>query len=291
VTTGTLADNLGNRLAIDRLKKTNPCQLTTGGTRILAVASGKGGVGKTHIVINLAISLARMGRRVAILDADFGLGNVDIFLGITPEKNLLHVLNGTSKLEDILIDGPGGVKIIPSGAGLHTFSHLNSKQRAKLFRSLNGFLEDTEFMIIDTAAGVSDNVLKMLVTAQEVLLVTSPEPASRIYAYALLKVLDGMDPEKPVFLIANAVDDADAALQIYEQLNETAMKFLGRSIFFLGHILKDESVPEAIRLQKPMVELFPDGKATRCIERIAHDICRYSVFAPFESSLRSLTAH
>ena len=181
---------------------------TTRGT-ILAVTSGKGGVGKTNVVINLAASLARLGHRVGIIDADFGLGNVDVLLGLTPTHHVGHVLTGEKNIADITIQGPLGVKIIPAGSGVRELTALNAVQWRRFHKIIQAVSADLDFLLIDTAAGVSDNVVDLLQLAERVLVVTSYDPAAIVDAYAMIKILTTTGGKKDIGVVVNAARDAD----------------------------------------------------------------------------------
>jgi flagellar biosynthesis protein FlhG len=162
---------------------------------IIAITSGKGGVGKTNVVINLAASLARLGHRVGVIDADFGLGNIDVLLGLTPAFHLGHVLSGEKTLTDITLQGPLGVKIIPAGSGIRALTALNDVQWRRLRTVIQTISADLDFLLIDTAAGVSDNVVELLLLAERVLVVTSFDPAAVVDAYAVIKILTHAAPK------------------------------------------------------------------------------------------------
>ena len=162
----------------------------------LAITSGKGGVGKTNVVVNLAVSLGRMRHRVVVLDADFGLGNVDVLLGLAPDAHLGHVLSGEKAMHEILVDGPEGIRVIPASSGLQELTVLSSVHWDRLSAGLRALSHECDFLLIDTAAGIADNVLEMLAGSERVLIVTSPEPTAVVDAYALIKVMTALDPEK-----------------------------------------------------------------------------------------------
>jgi flagellar biosynthesis protein FlhG len=248
---------------------------TTRGT-ILAVTSGKGGVGKTNVVINLAASLARLGHRVGIIDADFGLGNVDVLLGLTPTHHVGHVLTGEKNIADITIQGPLGVKIIPAGSGVRELTALNAVQWRRFHKIIQAVSADLDFLLIDTAAGVSDNVVDLLQLAERVLVVTSYDPAAIVDAYAMIKILTTTGGKKDIGVIVNAARDAAEAGLVFRQIDIAATKFLDRSLRFDGYIVSDPGVREAVLGQRPIVEHLPQSPASRCFRILASRLAGFT---------------
>jgi len=171
--------------------------------RVIAITSGKGGVGKTNIVANLGYALCKAGKRVLIFDADLGLGNLDVLLGLTPRYNLSHVLEGQKRLSDIVISGPGQLKILPASSGIQELTRLTHSQKMNLYTDLNVLLADYDIVLIDTAAGISSNVLYFNASANEIMVVVTPEPTSITDAYALMKILSVKYQEKHFRLLVN----------------------------------------------------------------------------------------
>jgi flagellar biosynthesis protein FlhG len=236
---------------------------------ILAVTSGKGGVGKTNVVINLAASLARFGHRVGIIDADFGLGNIDVLLGLTPTFHVGHVLTGEKNIADIAIQGPLGVKIIPAGSGIRELTALNAVQWRRFHKIIQAVSADLDFLLIDTAAGISDNVVDLLQLAERVLVVTSYDPAAIVDAYAMIKILTTAGGKKDIGIVVNAARDADEAGLVFRQLDIAATRFLDRSLRFDGYIVSDPGVREAVIGQRPIVDHLPQSPASRCFRILA----------------------
>jgi len=249
----------------------NP-ELETGSTRVIAVSSGKGGVGKTNSVINLAVAFAKTGKRVLLLDADLGLGNLDVLLGLTPRYNIGHLLRGEKTLSDVLIEGPEGVLILPASSGVHELTELGVEDRLTLLSALENIGTEIDIMIVDTAAGISSNVLFFNAAAHEIVVVVSPEPTSITDAYALIKVLYQKHAERRFRLIVNTAKSKTEALGVYKKLSLAAERFLGVSVDFLGFVFKDANVPKAVHRQKAVLELYPDSKASRCYREIAETI-------------------
>jgi flagellar biosynthesis protein FlhG len=255
---------------------------------ILAVTSGKGGVGKTNVVINLAASLARFGHRVGIIDADFGLGNIDVLLGLTPAFHVGHVLTGEKNITDIAIQGPLGVKIIPAGSGIRELTALNAVQWRRFHKIIQTVSAELDFLLIDTAAGISDNVVDLLQLAERVLVVTSYDPAAIVDAYAMIKILTTAARKKDIGIVVNATKDADEAGVVFRQLDIAATKFLDRSLRFDGYIVSDPGIREAVLGQRPIVDHLPQAPASRCFRILAS---RVAGFTPDGGASRGSGAH
>ena len=241
-------------------------------SRVMAITSGKGGVGKTNVVAGLAMSLAQMGQRVVVLDADFGLANLDILLGLTPTHTLEHVLRGEKVLEEIIMDGPLGIRVIPASSGIQELTRLDTTAELRLIQGLQRVSETTDWMLIDTAAGIHDSVIKLLLAAQEVLLVTTPEPTSLVDAYAMVKVVHLRDPQKPIWLLVNNAQGEDEAEETIEQLQAATQRFLGRELKVLGMVPSDPSLLQAVREQRSVVERFPRSPSTQAFRQIADQL-------------------
>ncbi|MBM9616495.1 MinD/ParA family protein [Desulfobulbus rhabdoformis] len=241
-------------------------------TRVFAITSGKGGVGKTAVVANTAVLLARMGKRVLILDADLGLANIDVVFGLAPGRNLNHFFAGEQGLESILTDGPEGIKILPAGSGVQSFTRLDSHQKMRLLEGLETMNNDFDFVLIDTEAGISENVTYFNTAAQEILVVTTPDPTAITDAYALMKLLSNQYHEKHFNLIVNFIKNEDEALDVYRKLTMVANRYLDISIDYIGSIPRDKMMVDAIRKQKVLVQLFPESKTASSFEALARTI-------------------
>lgn len=237
----------------------------------VAITSGKGGVGKTNVVVNLGVSLARMKLKVVILDADYGLGNIDILLGIEPQKDISDLLKDTAVLEDILIE-KNELMIIPASSGTQSLAQLSEYQEILLYKELKKLEELAELLIIDTAAGISDNVISLLLAADEVYLIVSPENTSIVDAYAVVKVVNELDPFKPISVITNMVQDEDEANDVFLKISRAVKKFLNKELNYLGYIRKDEHISEAIKYQQPVVEKFPEAPISEDYQRLSATI-------------------
>jgi flagellar biosynthesis protein FlhG len=236
---------------------------------VLAVTSGKGGVGKTNVTVNVALSLARRGYRVGLIDADFGLGNIDVMLGLTPDSHIGHLITGEKTLAEVVVRGPLGVEVLPASSGLQSITSMTSAQRTALREALNAFASRLDFLLIDTAAGISDNVVETLRLAQRVLLVTSLEPSAVVDAYATAKVLTQTAPEIEIGVVVNAVHDGDEAGLAFRQLDVAATRFLGRSLRYYGFIAEDRAVRESVLVQRAVVDHLPQAAASRCYRILA----------------------
>jgi len=245
-------------------------------TRI-AVTSGKGGVGKTSLTINLAVAMARLGHRVGVLDADFALGNVDVLLGLTPDDHLGAVLDGVRAVRDVAIDGPSGIRVIPAGSGVRALTAIDGTRWARLVAAVDDTSRDLDFLIIDTATGIADAVLDVVGLADYALVVTSNDPASVVDAYAVIKLITACDRQKPIGLVVNAARDADEGGVVHRQIALAADRFLGRPVRYDGHIPEDRTMRDAGLAQTPIVLQDAPGPAGRSIRRLA---CRLAAVRP-----------
>jgi flagellar biosynthesis protein FlhG len=250
---------------------------------VLAITSGKGGVGKTNVTINVAIAMARLGLRVGVLDADFGLGNVDVLLGIAPGAHVGHVVAGQKPLHDVVVRGPHGITIIPASSGLQSMTSLSGVQRDRLLAALDLACRELDFLLIDTAAGISDNVMEMLKLAERVVLVTSLEPSAIVDAYALTKVLTSTDAAKEIGVVVNGAKDAEEASVAFRQIETATRRFLKRSVSYYGHVADDPAVRESVLVQRAIIDLLPQSPASRCYRIVAS---RLAGLGPAQGGLR-----
>ena len=237
--------------------------------RIIAVTSGKGGVGKSTVAANLAIALGSFSDQVSLLDADFGLSNIDVLFGMTPQYNIGHVIFGEKEIDEIAITGPNGVRIIPSSSGVQELADMNSSQRRSLIRSLQKYSRDTDWLLIDTAAGISVNVTQLIGMASETIVVTTPEPTAIVDAYAIIKVIAAEKFNAPVSLIVNKAANAKEAEGVANQIRNVTKQFLSRDVEYLGYITRDPMVNKAVMRQEPITLCYPESPASRCFDRIA----------------------
>lgn len=239
-------------------------------TRVLAVTSGKGGVGKSTVSINLAIALANGGQRVALLDADLGLANIDVMLGLTPQRTLQHVITGECCLNDIVLEGPAGVRIIPAASGVQQMSELSHAQRFGIINAFNELEYASDWLVVDTAAGIATNALQFCEAAQDVLVVVCEDPASITDAYATIKVLHQRAARRRFRILVNRVRrDADA-LTIFQRLLTATDRFLDVNLELAGWIGYDLNIADAVRRRQAVVAAFPDGPAATAFKKLAH---------------------
>jgi flagellar biosynthesis protein FlhG len=237
-------------------------------TRVIAVASGKGGVGKTNLTVNLAIALAREGKRVVVLDGDLGLANVDVLLGIHPRYTLEHVVSGQRSLGEVMVQAPGGIWVVPGASGLEEMANMSEESRQHLIAALAELDGRADLLLIDTAAGISREVSAFLEAAPEVIVVTTPEPTAITDAYALIKVASAN--ASPTFrLVVNQANDVGEALAVARKLQSVARQFLNIEIQSLGYVPTDRSVSRSTRGQVPLLVGYPSSPAALRIVELA----------------------
>ena len=257
----------------DSRKRAQRPQPTGTPPRVICVSSGKGGVGKTNIVTNLAYALAKQGKKVLLLDADLNLANVDVLLGLTPRFNLHHVLLGEKSLTEILIDGPGGFKILPASSGIMELASLTESQKLYFMGEMETVGDKIDIMLVDTGAGINDNVVYFNLAAQERVIVLTPEPTSLTDAYALIKVLSGRHDVKRFRILVNNADSEKEAVAVFRKLSIVADRFLSTiSLDLVGYVPFDRNLPKAVRKQKLVSELFPDAESSRMFKTLSTQI-------------------
>lgn len=240
-------------------------------TTTIAVTGGKGGVGKTNIAVNLALVLARIGRRVSLLDADLALANADILLGVNPQYHLGHVLSGERTLSDVIVE-TNGLRLIPGGSGIEELANLSQAQQRRLIAELSAMEADSDFMIIDTAAGIGPNVTSVVHAASEVIIVTTPDPTAVVDAYATIKMLHRHSPTKPVWIVVNCVVGIGDAEQIFGQIQAASKRFLQHPLQLVGAIPRDVELAEAVRRQIPVVDYAPQSSSSRSLRLLARQL-------------------
>lgn len=259
------AQSLRRMAALRRLHKAPANPLRT-----MAVTSGKGGVGKTNLVVNLALAFGQLGRKVLVIDADLGLANVDVVLGLTPTYTIGDVLSGHKTLNEVLVEGPGGIRVLPAASGVSELSNLTTDEKMRMLQELDGFETDADLVLIDTAAGISDTVLYFNTAAQDRLVVATGEPTSLTDAYALIKVLYINHQERSFKLVVNNVKNEVEAKQVYRKLSMAADHFLGGlAIDYLGFVPSDPAVSKAVVQQKPFLLSYPNSAAAKGVISLA----------------------
>lgn len=261
------------------LRSMNANQVTSANGRntvVYSITSGKGGVGKTAVTTNLAYSLALCGKKVLILDADLGLANIDVALGLTPKFNLNHFFAGTHSLDDIMVEGPLGIMVLPAGSGIQNVTRLDSSSKMQLLQGLDSLHDRFDYVLIDTEAGISENVTYFNTAAQEILLVTTPEPTAITDAYALMKLLSTQFHIKKFNLIVNQIHSEDDALEVFRKLTLVSNRYLDISIDYLGSIPFDRNMVNGVRRQRVYSELQPASKIASSFSRLAGRICSES---------------
>lgn len=254
--------------------------------RVLAIASGKGGVGKTNIVSNLAIAFSRAGKRVLAMDGDLGLANLDIAFGITPDMTLLDIFDGTGTIEEVICDGPEGVKILPGCSGRYDVANLSEQERYSLFSAIDSLEDDFDILMVDTGAGLNSNAVAFAAAAQTVILVADPDPTSLADAYAFVKVMATRCGIKNVDLISNRVANAKEGEDVYRKLSVLVNRFLQVGINYLGHINTDAAISRATRGGVPVLLGEPNALASQRINSIAHKILAQPYEAPETGGIR-----
>ena len=264
-----------------------------GQARVIAVTSGKGGVGKSNTSVNLAIALAARGKRVILLDADLGLANVEVLLGLNSLYNLQHVIDGERSLAQILVQGPGGIMVAPGTSGLAKLADLGEAARQNILSGLKEMAGKVDFIVLDTMAGIGQNAVSFVVAADEILLVTTPEPSSIVDAYAMLKTIQKRREDVVVRLIVNMVLNQKQASAVSTKLSNVTRQYLGRGLSYMGFIPRDPHVAQAVMQSAPFLLRYPHAPASKCIEDIALRLInqRLSVVQEGQGFIRRFAQH
>ena len=245
--------------------------------QVVAVTGGKGGVGKTNVSVNLGVALCKLGRRVTLLDADLGLANVDVLLGLKPRRNLSDVLAGEATLAEVVVPGPCGLRIVPAASGMQAMVQLGAREHAGLISAFSDIAHQMDVLIVDTAAGISDEVISFLIAAQEILVVVCNEPTSITDAYALIKVLNSQYGIARVRVLANMVRSQQEGKSVFAKLVTVTERFLDITLEYAGLIPFDEHVRRAVQRQRSVVDAYPSAKASQSFMELAREVDRWPV--------------
>ncbi len=240
--------------------------------RVICVTSGKGGVGKTNFTLNLAIALSKENKRVVIIDADLGLANIDVVLGVLPKYSLLDVINGDRSIQEVAVRGPNDIKIISGGSGLLDLIDMPQEKIQRLIEKFNGLNQMADIILIDTGAGLSKAVLSFVLAAHEVIIVCTPEPTAITDAYAMIKTIGMRDRDKTIKLLINRVESTNEGKMTFEKLQNASSRFLNVNIEKLGYLTEDIHVSRSVKLQNPFLLQYPSSMASKNIEMIAQRI-------------------
>jgi len=240
--------------------------------RVISIASGKGGVGKSSMSVNLAVAMSRLGVRVLIVDADFGLANIDVMLGVTSKYDVSYVLRGEKSLSEIIQLGHEGVRFISGGSGVNDLINMDDMKLAKILAGIVRLDAPIDLIIIDTGAGINENVLQLVVASTETIIITTPEPTAILDAYALVKTIVKRDASHPLHVLINKCESKKEALRVQEGFTEVVGKHLGKNINPLGLIVYDNSIPMSIKRQVPITVSDPNSPISREIDTIARTI-------------------
>jgi flagellar biosynthesis protein FlhG len=261
-----LVGRLTSPTTLDRPARTSPC-------RVIAVTSGKGGVGKTNVSVNFALAMAKLGKNVLLFDADMGLANVDVLFGLMPQYTLLHVLNGQKTPSEIILRGPGGVQIVASGSGgVQELADMNESQRNRFLDALRELQLQADVILIDTGAGLHRNVLAFVLAADEVVIVTTSEPTSLMDAYGIIKVLHREKKDPLVNVIVNMASNQTEAEEAGKKLEILSKRFLNLKVKYLGFVPRDSGMIRAVKEQKPLLLSSPMSPAAVSLNRLAQSL-------------------
>lgn len=255
-------------------------------TQVIAVTGGKGGIGKTNISVNLSMALADLNKKILLFDADLGLANIDVLLNVNVNKTLNHVLNQRATLNEVIIQGPKGINIIPAGSGTKQLTNLSKLEYVGLIRIFDDLDCDFDNLIIDTAAGISDDVIMFSKAADEVMVVVCDEPTSITDAYALIKVLHKEHTQTRFHVVANMVESYIDGHALFNKLNKATERFLGVSLSLCGIVPYDSLLRKSVQKQKAVIEAYPNSLAANALKRIAKSISEWPIKQSDTSHIR-----
>jgi len=245
--------------------------------RVIAITSGKGGVGKTNVSVNLAIAMSNAGKRVMLMDADLGLANVDVLLGLHPDCNLSHVIDGQRSLEEVIVKGPSDIMVVPAASGVKRLAELSTMENAGLIRAFSELNYDVDALIIDTAAGINESVTSFSRAAQEVVVVVCDEPASITDAYALIKVLNTEYDIQRFRVLANQAQSAQEGRELFNKISRVTDRYLDVTLEFMGVVPQDDYLRKAVRKQRAVVQAFPRSRSAIAFKNLAQKTDKWPV--------------
>lgn len=245
--------------------------------RVIAVTSGKGGVGKTNVSVNLGVALAEEGKHVMLMDADLGLANVDVMLGLHPEFDLSHVVNGERTLEEVIVQGPNGLQIVPASSGTKAMAELSPMEHAGVIRAFSELSHQLDVLIVDTAAGISDSVVSFSRASQEVIVVVCDEPASITDAYALIKLLSREYNIQRFRVLANMAHSAQEGRELFAKIQRVTERYLDVTLDFMGVVPYDDYLRKAVKRQKAVVEAYPRSRASMAFKTLAQKADKWPI--------------
>jgi flagellar biosynthesis protein FlhG len=264
-------------------------QSTARRARIVAITSGKGGVGKSNIAVNLAIRLSNMGRKVVLLDADLGTANADVLCNLTHDRNIARVVAGRLTLSQAMVEAPGGFHLIPGASGLAQIAALGEYERTGLIEQVRQLEDSYDLILIDTGAGVSPNVLSFLLGADQLLVVTTPEPTAVTDAYAVIKIVARRRSDVDVRVLVNMAKDSDEGRTVFKRIDAVCRHFLDLTTQYAGHVTSDPRVTLAVRRRRPFVMDSPNCDASVCIGQLAHRMDRHAIEPRGDGLLRRIS--
>lgn len=255
--------------------------------KVMTISSGKGGVGKTNVVVNLAIACQRRGKKVLIFDADLGLANIDIIFGLNPKHNIEEIIRGGQDLSRIIVEGPEGVAVIPASSGVQELTHLTEGQKINLLNEFDNLNDRFDILLIDTGAGISSNVIYFNLAAEERIVVVTPEPTSVTDAYALIKVMFQEHGVQNFYLLMNMVKDEKEAMSVYQNLSQVVARFMGGiSIDYAGFIPRDSRLQDAVNRRKPVISSYPDAISSHHFEMLATYLIEQTARRPIDGNIK-----
>lgn len=245
--------------------------------QVIAVSSGKGGVGKTNVSVNLSLAMVEMGKKVLLLDADLGLANVDLLLGLHSELNLSHVISGERTLEEVIVEGPEGLKIVPAASGMQMMSELSPNQHAGVIRAFGDLNMPLDVLVVDTAAGISDGVVSFVKASNEVVVVVCNEPTSLTDAYALIKVMSEEHGVQKFNILANSIRDSQEGLRLFKKLSRVTDYYLDVTLNYMGSVPYDEYLVKAVKKQKAVMQSFPQSPSALAFRKLSKVVLTWPV--------------